>query len=190
LYRLKKEKQKLFHVIDSLKQANQLLTFEKDSLGQELTQLNEEHTKVLEENKTLAETVMKAKTLGVTNIRVAGVKIKKSGKVVETRRAKRAQQIRVCASIPKNPVLEPGTQTVYVEVVNPNGEVIGSKDVIQINGEEKIISGDKDFHYDGNPMDICIFIVPQNQEEIVKGDYLINIYHNGQKVGESTLQLK
>jgi regulator of replication initiation timing len=191
LYALKKEKEKLFQVIDSLKQANQLLAFEKDSLGNELTELSQTHEKVLEENKMLAEVVLKAKTLAASNINVHGVKIKKSGKIVDTRRAKRAQQIRVCASIPKNPVLEPGSQTVYVQVVNPNGEVIGSKDVIQVDGEEKIVSASKEFHYDGEAMDICVFVIPENKkDEIIKGGYQIILYHNGQKIGESSLELK
>ncbi len=190
LYRLKKEKEKLFHVIDSLKQANQMLAFEKDSLGQELTTLSEEHEQVLEENKKLAETVLKAKTLAATSFKASGVKIKSSGKVVETRRSKRAQQIRVCMSLPGNPVLEPGPQTIYVEVINPQNEVIGSKDVIQVNGEEKIVSASKEIQYEGAPMDVCVFVVPLTKEEIVKGDYLIKIYHNGQQIGETDLHLK
>ncbi len=191
LYRLKKEKEKLFQVIDSLKQANQLLAFEKDSLGQELTELSQTHEKVLEENKMLAETVLKAKTLAASQIQASGIKIKKSGKVVETRRHKRAQQIRVCTTVPKNPVLEAGTQTLYVQVINPKGEIIGNRDVININGEEKIISGSKEFHYDGEAMDVCIFVIPENkEEEIVKGEYSILLFHNGQLIGESTLELK
>jgi len=190
LYKLQKEKEELFRVIDSLKQANQMLAFEKDSLGQELTQLSQEHQQVLEENKELAETVMKAKTLGATNVRVHGVKIKKNGKIIETKRAKRTEQIRVCASIPKNPVIEPGNQTIYVQVINPKGDVIGSKDVIQINGKEKLMSASKEFRYDGQPLDICIFVIPEDGDELVKGDYAVSLFHNGQKVAEGSLILK
>ena len=93
-------------------------------------------------------------------------------------------------SLPANPVLEPGPQTVYVEVINPQNEVIGSKDVIQVNGEEKIVSASKEIQYEGAPMDVCVFVVPENSEEIVKGDYLIKIYHNGQQIGETDLHLK
>ena len=190
LYKLQKEKEELFRIIDSLKQANQLLAFEKDSLGHELIQLNEEHQQVLEENKQLAETIVKAKTLGATNIRVHGVKIKKNGKILETKRAKRTQQIRICASIPKNPVIEPGNQTLYVQVINPQGDVIGTKDIIHVGGQEKIISASKEFRYDGQPMDICIFVIPDENDEIVKGDYAITLFHNGQKIADETLFLK
>ncbi len=191
IYQLKKEKEKLFQVIDSLKEANQLLAFEKDSLGQELTQLSETHEKVLEEKEKLAQVVSKAKTLGVTNIKVDGVKIKKNGKVVETRRSKRTQKIRICMTVTKNTVLEPGPQVIYAEVINPKGQVIGNKDIIQINGAEKIISASKDFQYDGQAMDVCIYVTPQDPaNEIVKGEYAVFLYHNGQKIGESSLVLK
>ncbi|NPA43885.1 MAG: hypothetical protein GXO27_07645 [Chlorobi bacterium] len=190
LYKLQKEREKLFRMIDSLKQVNQMLAFQKDSLGRELQELSETHQKVLEENQKLAETLTKAKTLGVTNVRVHGVRIKKSGKVIETHRAKRTQQIRVCYSVPRNPVVEPGDQVMYVQVINPDGDVIGSKDIIQVEGQEQIVSAAKEFRYDGQPLDICVFVVPETPEEIKKGDYAVNIYHNGQKVGEGTLTLK
>jgi len=190
IYRLQKEKEKLFRVIDSLKQANQILAFQKDSLGEELTQLSETHKKVVEENKKLTETVQKAKTLVATDIKADGVKIKKRGKVMPTRRAKRTEQIRVCAHLPQNPVLEPGMQTVYVQVLNPEGEVIGNKDIIQVNGREQIVSAFKDFRYDGQPMDICIFVIPDSKDRIIKGEYPVILYHNGQKIGETTLLLK
>jgi len=190
LYKLQKEKEQLFRVIDSLKQVNRMLVFEKDSLTQELQQLEETHQKVLEEKEKLAETVEKAKVLAATNLQVAGIKLKKNGKILETKRAKKTEQIRICFSVPRNPVVEPGTQVIYAQVINPAGEVIGNKDVIEVNGSEKIVSAAKEFRYDGQPMDICIFVIPETKEEIIKGNYGVILYHNGEKIAETDFELK
>ncbi len=191
IYALRRQRDKLLKVVDSLKQANQLLAMQKDSLGQELQQVNEMNQQMMEENKALSETVNKAKTLSAAGMKADGVRIKKNGRIVETTRASRADQIRVCTTLPANPVLEPGPQTIYVQVVNPKGEVIGSKDVIEVDGQEQIISGSKEFHYDGENVDICIYIVPENKkEEFVKGEYMVTFFHNGQKAGVYNFTLK
>jgi len=187
----RKQRDKLLRTVDSLKQANQVLALQKDSLGQELTQSQEYNKKIVEENQKLAEQVQKAQTLVAANIVADGVKIKSSGKVIVTQRHRRADQIRVCMVIPANPVAPKGPQTVYVQVVNPQGKVIGSKDVITVNGEEVITSGSKEFDYNGQNTDVCVFVVPQDKKaEIVKGDYLINVYQNGEKTGTANFHLK
>jgi len=191
VYALRHRLKKLLKEVDSLKTANAVLTVKNDSLGQELTKANEFNQKVVEENKALSETVQKAKYLAATNIKADGVRIKNNGKVVETNRARRADQIRVCTTLPANPVLESGPQTLYVQIVNPKGDVIGSKDVISVDGQDKIISGSKQFQYEGQNVDICIYVVPENKkEEIVKGEYMVTFFHNGESVGTANFKLK
>lgn len=192
IYALRKQRDKLFKMVDSLKEANQMLAFQKDSLGQELQEVTEYNEKVLKENEELSKKVNIAKTLAATFIHAHGVKIKKSGKIVETRRSRRADQIKVCTTLPANPLLEPGQQVIYVQVVNPKGEVIGSKDIITLeNGEEKIVSASKEFTYDGLKTDVCLFVIPQNKEdELVKGEYMITFFHNGRAAGTSNFTLK
>ncbi len=187
----RKQRDKLLKTVDSLKRANQILVLQKDSLGQELAETQEFNKQIVEENQQLAEKVQKAQTLIPVNIRVNGVKIKKNGKVVVTRRKGPTQQIRVCMIMPANPVAEKGNKTVYVQVINPAGKVIGSKDVITVNGDEVIVSGAKQFNYTGQNTEVCVFVKPEDKKaEILKGDYLINIYQNGEKTGTTNFQLK
>jgi len=187
----RRQRDKLLKTVDSLKKANQILALQKDSLGQELAETQEYNKQIIEENQQLAEKVQKAQTLIPANIRVDGVKIKSNGKVVVTHRKGRTEQIRVCMVIPANPVAEKGTKTVYVQVINPAGKVIGSKDVITVGGEEVIVSGAKEFEYNGQNTEVCVFVVPQDKKtEILKGDYLINIFQNGEKTGTTNFQLK
>ena len=187
----RKQRDKLLKTVDSLKRANQILVLQKDSLGQELAETQEYNKQIVEENQHLAEKVQKAQTLTPVNIHVDGVRIRKNGKVVVTHRKWRTQQIRVCMIMPANPVAERGNKTVYVQVINPDGKVIGSKDVITVNGDEVIVSGAKQFNYTGQNTEVCVFVKPEDKKaELLKGDYLINIYQNGQKTGTTNFQLK
>ena len=191
IYFLRKERDRLVQVVDSLKQANQVLALQKDSLNAQLTEATTYNEKLTQENQNLAQELQKAKVLTATNIVGEGVKIKKSGKVVVTRRARRAGQIRVCLTAVANPVVKAGPKTYYVQVVNPKGEVIGNRDVISVEGSDVITSASKEFNYEGQNTDICIFVVPQSKDdEIVKGEYLINVYYNNAKVGTANFQLK
>ncbi|NPA46691.1 MAG: hypothetical protein GXO24_05695 [Chlorobi bacterium] len=187
----RKQRDKLLRTVDSLKQANQVLALQKDSLNQELVQTKEYSEKVAEENQKLAEQVQQAQTLIPANIVTDGVRIRSNGKVVVTTRKWRTQQLRVCMVMPANPVAPKGTKTVYVQVVNPAGKVIGNKDVINVDGEEVITSASKEFDYNGQNTDVCVFVVPQDRKaEILKGNYLINIYMDGKKTGTANFHLK
>jgi len=188
---LKAQRDELYKIADSLRAANMNLIVEKDSLTSNLQKQKQFNDTLLNKNEKLAQTLNKAKILYPTNLKATGVKIRKSGKIIETSRRRRAQQIRVCFTIPKNDILDYGPQTFYVKVVNPNGEVIGSNEIINVQDGELKISAKEEIIYENKALDVCIFVKPKDKDkEIVKGEYLIELFHNGHKVGTTHLLLK
>jgi hypothetical protein len=120
-----------------------------------------------------------------------GVKIRRSGKVIETARRRRAQQVRVCFTIPQNDILEYGNQIFYVRVVNPDGVTIGTNQKITVDENEVAISEKEIVVYENKALNVCVFVKPQDKDaEIIKGNYSIEIYNNGNKVGTTDLTLK
>jgi len=188
---LKAQRDELYQIADSLRTANMQLVVEKDSLSVDLEKQKKFADTLLNKNEQLSQTISKAKILYPTNVVATAVKIKKSGKIVETARRRRTDQIRVCFNIPKNDILEYGSQKFYVKVVNPNGEIIGTNEVINVGDNSLKISASEEIVYDNKPLKVCIFVEPQDKEtEIIKGDYLVEVYHNGHKVGKTNLMLK
>jgi len=188
---LKSQRDELYKIADSLRAANMNLIIEKDSLTLDLEKQKQFADTLLNRNQELSQTIDKAKILYPTNLKATGVKIRRSGKIIETSRYRRAQQIRVCFTVPKNDILEYGNQTFYIKVVNPNGEVVGDNDIINIQGDELKISASEEILYENKPLDVCIFVKPQDKDaEIIKGDYLIELYHKNNKVGTTHLLLK
>ena len=149
---LKAQRDKLYKLADSLRAANMQLVTENDSLNTNLTQQKQFNDTLLNKNEQLSQTLNKAKILYPTNIAAQGVKIKSSGKVVETSKYKRATDIRVCFTVPKNDILENGNQKFYVRIVNPAGAVIGSQETIEVDGQNIMISGAEDVIYENKAL--------------------------------------
>jgi len=188
---LKAQRDELYKIADSLRAANMNLIVEKDSLTSDLEKQKQFNDTLLNKNQELAQTLDKAKILYPTNLKASGVKIRSSGKIIETSRRRRTEQVRVCFTIPKNDILDYGTQVFYVKVVNPKGNVIGSNESIETNDGYLNISAQQEIVYENKSLDVCIFVKPQDKDqEIIKGDYLIEVYHNGNKVGTTNLLLK
>ena len=188
---LKAQRDELYKIADSLREANMQLVVEKDSLSTDLERQKQYADTLLNKNQELSQTIDKAKILYPAKLKADGVKIRKSGKIIETSRYKRVQQIRVCFTVPKNDLIEYGPQKFYVKVTNPNGDVIGSNDVISTDNDQIIISASEEIVYENKPLDVCIFVKPEDEDkEIIKGDYAVEVYHNGYKVGTTNFILK
>lgn len=188
---LKAQRDELYKVADSLRTANMNLVVQKDSITNDLNQQKQYNDTLLNKNEKLAQTVSKAKILYPTGLKAVGVKIRSSGKVIETSRHRRAQQIRVCFTVPKNDILEYGPQKFYIRVVNASGDTIGENQVITVGDKKVVISKVEEIVYENQAIDVCSFVKPADKDnEIIKGDYLVEIYHNGQKVGTANMLLK
>jgi hypothetical protein len=193
--KIKAQRDELYKIADSLRLSNQQLVVEKDSLSNDLNTQMQYNDTLLSKNEELStkmsDVINKAKVLYPANIKVTGVKIRSSGKVIETARYKRAQQIRICFTVPKNKIVEHGRQLFYMRVINPDGTVIGSNTNITVDEQNIAVSGVEEIIYEQQVLEVCSFVKPQdNETEMIKGDYNIEIYHNGQKVGTSNLTLK
>ena len=193
--KIKAQRDELYKIADSLRLSNQQLVVEKDSLSNDLNTQMQYNDTLLSKNEELStkmsDVINKATVLYPANIKVTGVKIRSSGKVIETARYKRAQQIRICFTVPKNKIVEYGRQLFYMRVVNPNGTVIGSNTNITVDEQNIAVSGVEEIVYEQQVLEVCSFVKPLDKEtEMIKGDYNIEIFHNGQKVGTSNLTLK
>ena len=193
--KIKAQRDELYKIADSLRAANTTLIVEKDSLSNDLSKQKQYNDTLVSKNEELttkmSDVITKAKILYPSNIKATGVKIRSSGKVIETARRRRAQQIRVCFTVPKNDILEYGSQQFYVRIVNPDGTVIGSNQTITVDNEDVIVSGVEEVVYENQALDVCSFVKPQDKDkEIIKGDYTIELFHNSHKVGTTSLTLK
>jgi predicted nuclease with TOPRIM domain len=181
--------------IEQLKKENTELTETNTNLNTEKTKLTTEKT-ILQDNlvKTTEEKLKVedvASTLHVSNINIAAINVKGNGKEKETSIAKRADLMRVSFQLDENRVAPSGKKELFVIVTAPDGT--------PLNKGEKIVTreeGDKNYtnkvlvDYEQGKTSVVSFDWKADDAKYQQGDYKIEIYQNGYKIGESVKSLK
>jgi uncharacterized small protein (DUF1192 family) len=175
------------------------LTGENQQLAATNTQLSNERS-VLQSNlqtttaekEELARTVDVASTFSAANIQITPVQEKKNGKEKITTTAKRVDKLVVSFDI-ENRVARSGPADIYVVVTAPDGKVVadpnlGSGTLTTRNEGDRPYTFKSAIEYEQGTRKTVQ--VPMRQEHFQIGDYKIEIYQNGFKIGEGTKTLK
>lgn len=178
----------LFAEIEKLKGENQQLTTEKTQLTTDKQALQENLDKTTTEKKQVEDV---ASTLHASNIGITALKIGSSGKEKVTTTAKRTDAMRVSFVLDPNRITTTGTKDIYVCVTAPDGKVISDAGSSFDTREEgsKSFTSKVSVNYEQNKVTPVSFDIKQADKYQV-GDYKIEIYNNGFKIGEGVKKLK
>ena len=184
--------------IEGFKTQIETLQGEKLVLKQEKELVTQQRDKVIRDFDS-ANAVIKVKdalldvgaTLHASNFSIRGIN-EKSGK--ETSTAKRVDKLRISFDIDENRIAESGQKDIYVCITDPNGNPIsapelGSGKFSTRDGIEKIFTQKIDFQYTQGQRQTLSFDWKQNTN-FTTGEYKIEIYNNGFKIGEGVRSLK
>ncbi len=186
---LKFERVVLFRRVDSLKMANQRLSIERDSTTIVLNETIKVVGSVNYSNQQLSNTLEKAALIGITNLKSDAVIVRSSGKIVDTRRSSRADKIRACYTLAPNAIIEKGDRLLYVQVINPENNVIGSKGTIAFAKGNLTYSATTNVFYENEALDVCT-LVSGTEDDLIEGLYVITVFDQGRSLGSTTLELK
>ncbi|HAV55906.1 hypothetical protein [Aequorivita vladivostokensis] len=187
--RLKQERAMLFKRADSLIAANQRLAMERDSTSTELQNTRMVVDSVSQENMAMNETIKKGSIVKATDLRGEAVIIRNSGKVVDTKRASRADKIRACFTLAPNAIAQKGDRTLYVQVINPRNKMMGDDAVKQFEEKNINYSSSTNVFYENDELDVCI-LVNSKESDLIEGRYTINLFDGPNLVGTTTMELK
>jgi peptidoglycan hydrolase CwlO-like protein len=172
-----------------LKGENQQLTADNTTLKKEKSDLEENLVTTKTEKENLEKTVDVASTFSASNIEVVPVNEKKSGKEKSTATAKRVDKLVISFDI-ENRIAKSGQADMYLIVTAPDGKVITENG----NVLNTRTDGDKSFtariavNYEQGTRQSVEFPIVQNN--FLTGNYKVEIYHNGFKIGEGIRSLK
>jgi hypothetical protein len=171
---------------------NTVLTQEKAVLTTEKATLETNLATTTSEKVELEKTVDVGSTFAASNIAITPVNEKGDGKEKQTTTAKRVDKLVVSFDV-QNMITKSGPADMYILVTAPDGKVISTT----ATGGGTFTTrqeGDKEFTYkttvpyeQGTRQNVQIPVV---QEKFQTGDYKIQVYHNGFKIGESVRTLK
>ena len=131
--------------------------------------------------------------LQLRNIAVEAISKKKNGKEVTEKRVKKAESLRISFETGDNKVLETGSVSLYVRILNPKGETISVADQgsgtlkLADNGENVQYTKKADFDWSQTNKKVVVYW-SQNVKDA--GTYKVEVYQSGYIIGQGQVELK
>lgn len=133
--------------------------------------------------------------LHASNIRMEPIHKKKNGKEKETTKAKKVDVLRLKFDIDENRIAESGTKQLYLRIVGPDGTILstpanGSGKMTTSKGDQVSFSIMKEISL-VKEQPVKDVVVDWNQEgDFARGNYMIEIFSEGYKVGSGNVTLR
>lgn len=174
---------------EELKKQNQKLTTERDSTVLVLGEAKKYNDTLVVQNENLAKTVEKGSKLVVMNLRTQAIKVRSSGKQIETEKARRADQLKVCFALAANSIAKSGDKTYYVQIIDSKNNVLGEKKTESFGDMSLTYSFTTTVAYNNEAVDVCEFLDGKGVD-FEKGTYYVNIFDKGELVSKTSFSLK
>ncbi len=187
--------------IDGYKQQIYVLQEQKEKLINEKAYVTQERDRARKEYDS-SNLVIKEKesvidmgsTLHASNFSIVGINEKRNGKEKTTSKAKRVDKLRISFDLDENMIAKSGTKEVFVCITDPTGnpiavQALGSGTFNERGGAEKPYTQKLEVNYTQSKRQTVSFDWKQNSN-FDKGNYKIEVYNNGFKVGEGYKELK
>ena len=180
--------------IDSLKTANVQLTQEKQQVTEERDVANKNYDSANHVIKEKENVIDIGSTLHASNFSIVGLKEKSSGKEKETTTAKRVDKLRISFDIDENRITQSGPKDIYVCITSPDGnpvtvDALGSGKFVIRDGSEIPFTKKVQIDYVQGQKQPVTVEWTQNSD-FQTGNYKIEIYNNGFKIGEGVRSFK
>ncbi len=186
--------------LEGYKNQIEVLQGEKIQLTQEKQYVVQERDRVRKDFDS-ATVVIKEKedmlnvgsTLLASNFNITGIN-EKGSREKTTSTAKRVDKLRISFDLNENMIAQSGTKEIFVCITAPDGtpvavEALGSGTFSTRDGQQKFYTQRLDVDYTQNKKRTVTFDWKQNTN-FATGNYRIEVFNNGFKVGEASRPLK
>lgn len=166
------------------------------TLRKQNTELVSQRDSVAADNSDLQQKVTLAKVLHASNIRIKPVRLTHRGrKEKETDKARRVDVLRIIFDIDENRIAENGSKELNICILNPEGELLsnaalGSGSFKTSGGQSKYYSISKTISLQTEQPVQDINVDWQQSADYIKGDYTVEIYHQGYLIGKGMVNLR
>lgn len=191
IIRLKKELATLRQVlrdyimqIDSLGRENEALRVDNSNLRQENQQAQASITDLASKNEQLSDKVAIASQLDATAI--SATARNKRGK--ECHKVKDAKKFAINFTISRNVTTQTGIRTLYLRITTPTGETLTQGGTFEFENRQLPYSIRKDIEYTGQEQAVSVYW--DITQTLSSGEYRIDIFADGQVIGQTRLTLK
>lgn len=180
--------------IESLKLANTQLTEEKRVVTEQRDVVQKNYDSANQVIKQKEDVIDIGSTLHASNFSIIGIQEKNSGKEKETTKAKRVDKLRISFDIDENRITQSGPKDIYIAITAPDGkpvavDALGSGKFVTRDGMERPFTKKIQINYVQGQKEPVRVEWSQNSD-FQTGNYKIEIYNNGFKIGEGVRSFK
>ncbi|MDE6448054.1 MAG: hypothetical protein K2L35_07015 [Muribaculaceae bacterium] len=181
---LKKIVRHYLEEIKRLGEENEGLRREIEQVNQRNEQLASTAASVKRDNEQLSQTVAQAKKLSITGLSFQAYN--KKGK--NEKKVTKAKSLGASFTINPNNTASAGTKTVYMRIVSPDGELLSGGPSFSYDGKSISSSAAKEIQYDNAEQHVSIYW--QTNTTLTPGDYLVEIFCDGNRLASRTFNMK
>lgn len=190
VYQLRKERETLLARLESLTASNLALRSLNDQTQKELERVAALNDSIVQQNIILEQENRIAAQLKLDALDVQAVRVKNNGDFKSVNRAKRADNFKICFIVRDNAVATAGDKNFFIEVMGPDGVLLGNTESVTVNNRSLNVSKVTAFYYENQTLDVCDY-VENSGNDFPKGNYMVNVYDNDlELIGTSKFFLK
>jgi hypothetical protein len=180
--------------IETLQGEKIVLTQEKEAVTKErdiAKKETEDAKTVIKEKENVIDI---GSTLHASNFSISGINERKSGKEKTTTTAKKVDKLRISFDLDENRITQSGPKSIYICITDPKGkpvsvEALGSGMFTNRDGVERAFTQKVEINYTQGQRQTINVDWKQNSD-FETGDYKIEVYNNGFKIGEGVRSFK
>ena len=189
LAKLKEMNQLYTLQLDSLNKVNVQLTSDVQNLHSNLSEQQDKNSTLSKQVSHLSDKVAAGSILTATNIVTEALKVKSNGKETVTTKAKQVQKVHTKFTLAQNRVIDPGPVDIYIRVLGPDGKVMEiSPQSFMAGGQSVEYTLKQSVEYSNKATDVDAVWAKGTQ--FTKGKYNVELYHGGEIIGKSMIELK
>lgn len=171
--------------IDSLNKENAGLRAENTEIKAQNERLSSRVQEVTRSNETLSERMTLAEKLNVTGVSL--VALKKNGKVEKN--VTKAKQLKVSFTIPQNNSTPVGEKTIFLRIINPEGQLLGGSGSFSFEGKSVPCTARKGIEYAGDEL-AGVTLYWDVNTTLTPGDYTVELFTDGYRLASRHFTLK
>ncbi|KQX08753.1 hypothetical protein [Flavobacterium sp. Root420] len=176
--------------VKKLKSQNKNLLTEIENQNVVMYQQKAENDTLVSKQKKLESTLKDASKLTMNNFKAVALLEKKSGKELETDRAKNAQKLKVSFTINGNSIAKTGKRIFYVQVLDQKNNVLGENKLIEFGNDKALVySFIVTVDFQGKPANVY-GILNCDESHFPKGTYFVNFFDKQEIFGNTSITLE
>lgn len=176
--------------IKNLKSQNKSLLTEIETQNVVMYQQKKENDTLISNQKKLESAIKDASKLSLNNFKVIALREKRSGKELETEKAKSTKKLKISFSVNGNAIAKTGKRVFYVQVLDQKNTVLGEDRLIEFDDDKALVySFMVAVDFQGKPVNVY-GVLNADGKEFKKGTYFVNFFDKQEIMGSSSITLE